>query len=189
MKGVIVKLTLGKRDNIIKAWINLILRQGGNFSRSVDYAITYFARTGDYLDLGNIGTIGMLEGNIDIPPKNIYFAQNSPAVAWLAERKRDGEKEATAIKRVLRRCLTQNEEEVNRITGIDDLYDMVQAARKEKGNEPEIVPNSILETSKNEEKNKAAPVAEKPKPLTEESPKEVVDDFTERFTRGFTFLQ
>lgn len=125
MKGIIIKLPLGKRDNVIAAWIELVIGQGGNFSRSVDYAIVYFAKTGKYLNLGNIS---LIPSEIGATAKNIYFAENSPAVEWLAERKRNGEKEATSIKRILRRCLTQNEDQENCITGIDDLYDIVQEA-------------------------------------------------------------
>lgn len=144
MKGIVVKIPIGRKDNVIKSWIDLIIQQGGNFSRSVDYAISYYAKTGEYLHLGNIASVTTAE---KASAKNIYFSQNSPAVAWLAERKRDGEKEATAIKRILRRCLTQDEDSLDQITGLDDLYDKIQEAGGFR-NSTQIA----LDENKNEEK-------------------------------------
>ena len=121
MSGTIVKVPLGKNDKVLKEWHKLATLYERNISRSVECVIIHYMNTGQYLPLGNIGIAG------DNPPTavNLYFADNSPVLTWLDERMKKREKKAAAIKRILKKCIAEDEEEPVSLVDIDSLYDIL----------------------------------------------------------------
>ena len=123
MKRNIIKVNLGSRDDVLKMWFKLVSeRTTDSISSIVNCAVIYYGRTGTYMNIGNITDI---DDTLKDTRKPIYFSQDSEALQVL-KKVFANQKEASALKRIIRRGISETVNEGNYVITEEEALDEIQ---------------------------------------------------------------
>lgn len=126
----IVRVRLGKRDQLIKVWYKTMRDRGDSISMATVFIIRYYIKTGQYLDAACLKA-----ENADLPDdiKGILVPEQSDVGVWLAEKTAEGMKKSALIKRILRSSIRyETAEEQPFLLDTDKLFQYSE--------HPEVVP-------------------------------------------------
>ena len=117
-----INIRLGAKDAVIRAWWKGISAADIDISKTINYAIEYYATTGSYI---NIATIKSIPEESSSTLRKCYLYETSKAYQWLKSRMQEGEKMSSCIKRILRNSIQIGEEE--QYISIDDLIHSIES--------------------------------------------------------------
>ena len=118
---MVLKLVLGKKDNLLKEWCICAREEDLNVSLIVCKAVEYYVKTHDYLQIGKIEK----ENSICKIDKNIYYQEGSILDSQIIEWKEKGIRPSSEVKRILKKGILMSEKET--IISEMDAYDAVEA--------------------------------------------------------------
>ena len=131
-----IKLRLGKKDAVLKQWIEYEKANNDNVSRAVSETLLYYVRHGMYLRIANIPKKEIHEHPDGY--KSLSFSENTEVHKWLLTKEAEGKKVSSEVKRVLRKSITTSEEHTLILLS-DDLCMLNDRRSGNIAYEPEII--------------------------------------------------
>lgn len=155
-----VKIRLGIKDESVRNWWDKASQKEINISKTINYAIEYYIRQGDYI---NIAKISSKPNELNQKPvvRKIYLPSESITYKWLSERAEQGEAISSVIKRIIRNSILINDDNQESFINLDELIKLLEVGNT---NHKEIV-------SATHEK-----ASEVPEETLRETPSDVSDD-------------
>lgn len=105
-----VKLRLGKKDAVLKQWIEYEKANDDNVSCAVSETLLYYICNGTYLRIANIPRQEIHE----LPDgyRSLSFRENTAVHQWLLKKEAEGQKVSSVVKRILKASITTLDEPV-----------------------------------------------------------------------------
>ena len=107
----VIKIRLGKKDYITRTWWDNASKAGITLSSVINCAVHHYAKTGQYVAIAQIKDVRPTEEQSPVI-RQIYLPKESTAYKWLTEKKDEGEKISSTIKRILRNSIILADSEI-----------------------------------------------------------------------------
>jgi len=144
---MIIKLSLRKKDDLLKHWFEYALEEEVNVSSLIGRAVQYYQLTNRYLQIGTINN------DKDIPDskKNIYYAKDSHLALQIKEWKSNSLHPSTEIKRILRNGIKQSG--VCSVINEEEAYGLLEKEMVRINKDNDVLKREIKGYEKEESRN------------------------------------
>ena len=101
-----IKIRIGKMDSLLCRWMTLAKDTDVKFSTMALYAVEYYLRTGEYLNIGAVSPTKHVVGDDDVCYKSIRLSSSPYVMEWVSDNSRNrGFVASTMIKQILIRSI------------------------------------------------------------------------------------
>lgn len=120
----LIRIRLGKKDQLLKKWYKAMRDNGDNTSEAAVLIIRYYIRTGQYMNAACLKPdLEDLQDSI----KSAFVPDHSDVEDWLLKKAEEGFKKAAMVKRILRSSIREcTEKDTPFLLDTNKLFQMVE---------------------------------------------------------------